>query len=751
MRLLEKYSVGHTLGEGAFGIVANCKNRSTGEDFAVKMVDKVETPLDAIKNEAEMLQQFNHENIVKCHGVFYERCFVCIVMDKLGGGDLVEGLQMHLKERGQINCHDVVHVARQMGASIQYLHNRNFVHRDIKGDNYLMDRNDMTDPKCHIVLTDFGTATRLEPNERLSAAVGTKIFWAPEFFDKDYGAKVDVWGMGVIMYGLVSGRFPFRDEKDVRSKEVRIPKRVHPTCEEFIRKMLEKKERMRPSSDTVMSHPWVAAQSSTPVTGESPDGREDGELIVHDGADAGVRERRQELMKRLDLEHNARARETTTSRLPKPGKAHHQVKEFVVPDRQISGAQNRYEWWDAKRIERSGVLEVGGKSTVAAEVAGEASDLRMFSRMLTEHNIDPSLFGKNSAKTLEQLAGEVRSGAARLMLDATEHKKLVRVVDVVVLRFVVEAGPEGGPSDPRLLVETGECYADGRTRETFRMPGTKKEPHENTRQTTWRIIRDFLSLNGEGVRCNLAKIDRHEEETESPSYPGVRTVYRKEIVECLIPSLAPDHLAKAGLKDLSPWSVADPTGSTRYLTWMTEAEAEAKKVKLKVEAAESVSTLVRAPIGFSEEALHSHLVGLGIDVAKFGQGTAKSLLEFSNELVKGEATLMQDSSGTLKRVVDVVVMIITNPKTNETLVQAEQFLPDGHKVTLNRLPGAKRRPDENQFLSARRIVRRQLELDENLVRLSQEVEFVEEDKPSPSYPGLTTLYRKRLIRAELTA
>ena len=49
-----------------------------------------------------------------------------------------------------------------------------------------------------------------------SAKVGTKIFWSPEFFDRDYGQKVDVWAMGVIMYGLASGRFPFRDENDVR-------------------------------------------------------------------------------------------------------------------------------------------------------------------------------------------------------------------------------------------------------------------------------------------------------------------------------------------------------------------------------------------------------------------------------------------------------------------------------------------------------------------------------------------------------
>eukprot|EP00438_Fugacium_kawagutii_P007270 Skav211175 [mRNA] locus=scaffold1363:280051:285650:- [translate_table: standard] len=73
LRLLDEYSVGVTLGEGAFGVVSVCKRRSTGEEYAVKMVDKVETPVEAIKKEADVLQSMDHPNIVKFHGVYYER------------------------------------------------------------------------------------------------------------------------------------------------------------------------------------------------------------------------------------------------------------------------------------------------------------------------------------------------------------------------------------------------------------------------------------------------------------------------------------------------------------------------------------------------------------------------------------------------------------------------------------------------------------------------------------------------------
>merc|ERR1740121_1080447 len=110
---------------------------------------------------------------------------------------------------------------------------------------------------------------------------------------------------------------------------------------------------------------------------------------------------------------------------------------------------------------------------------------------------------------------------------------------------------------------------------------------------------------------------------------------------------------------------------------------------------------------------------------------------------------MLDAKARLNRIVDVVVCVIRNPRTNEILVQSEQMWPDKRVVPQNRLPGAKRRPDENQFLSARRIFRRQLEIDENAVKFDENVEFVEDEKTLPAYPGLVTVYRKRLIRADI--
>lgn len=735
LRLLDEYSVGKKLGEGAFGVVSICKKRATGEEFAVKMVDKVETPVDAIKKEAELLKNMDHPNIVKCHGVYYERCFVCIVMDMFSGGDLVEGLQRHLKERGQINCFDVVHVSRQMSASIEYLHKNNLVHRDVKGDNFLMDRKDMTDQKCRIVLTDFGTVCDARPDDRLSASVGTKLFWPPEFFNKDYGQKVDVWAVGVVLYGLASGRFPFRDENDVKTKELKIPKRVHADCEDLIRKMLAKVEKERPSSTEIMAHRWVADKNRAGGGGASaaggPDDDVGGVALGQEDVNAGVQERRQELMSRLNREHEAQkggGRQTGST-----GK--HLQKTFVLKDKQVDGATFTYEWWGDAKINREGLLNFAGTKTSGGANTGPASqgEIKLFAQMLADHNINTAQFGKGKAKTLEEMAGEVRTGAARLMLDATEHKKLVRVVDVVLFKLEHQG---------KLLIETSEQFADGRKRETQRLPGTKKEPHENTKQTAERVLQDMCGLKTDMVKFDLNKIDRFEEEIESPSYPGVCTVYRKEIMKASMVNPPPQSLLDG---------VKGQEGMTKFFTWLTDQQAKDKKVKLEAGGAEAISALVRAPIGLNEAALNEHLTGLGVDTSAFGKSPdVKSLKDFSQELVKGESTLMQDASGTVTRVVDVVVMIVKNPKTGEVLVETEQNLPNvDKKIILNRLPGAKCRPDENQFTSAKRILRRQLEIGENEVTLEKEPQAVEEEKPSHAYPGIKTVYRKRLINAYL--
>jgi len=89
-----------------------------------------------------------------------------------------------------------------------------------------------------------------------------------------------------------------------------------------------------------------------------------------------------------------------------------------------------------------------------------------------------------------------------------------------------------------------------------------------------------------------------------------------------------------------------------------------------------------------------------------------------------------------------------HPVTGDILVEAEENAPTG-KVQLDRLPAVKRRPDENQFLAATRWFAKFLHMDPNLVEVDPTgILIAEETKKSVAYPGLNTLYRKRMISAK---
>jgi len=341
------------------------------------------------------------------------------------------------------------------------------------------------------------------------------------------------------------------------------------------------------------------------------------------------------------------------------------------------------------------------------------------------------------AKTLAQLADEVVSGSASLMLDAADYKKLVRVVDVVALRICANDDAS------TYLVETSEKFADGRTRTTNRLPGTKKDPHENTRQVVERIMR-VVQLGDAEVEFDMGQAEEYEVEEMSKTYPGVRTVYRKTIVEGVI---VDDSTLSSTLQH------EDSAGNVKYFCWMTEDECIDKGIEYqKMTDEREISALVAVPLGFqAEEDLETYLAEHKVDVSKFGADNTRTLTELADELRNGDAILVLGEDGSVIRVVDVILVKVINASTGEVLVQTQETLPDGRKTTLDRLPGTKGRPNENQFTSARRVLTRHLHVPENCVNFDQgDVKVLQQEQHSLNYPGLRTIYQKRILSAYLS-
>jgi len=370
--------------------------------------------------------------------------------------------------------------------------------------------------------------------------------------------------------------------------------------------------------------------------------------------------------------------------------------------------------------------------------------------ILARHGIDTNQFGRGVARTLDDLTEEIRTGASRLMLDASAHKKLVRVVDLVLLRVAVGTGDD---ADELVLVELGKEYSDGRAAAGLeRLPATKREPHESTKRVVDRMLAQIFGQGRGAVRYSLQDSDVFETEDDSASYPGVRTVYRKELVKAHLVGADGHPLECVGGAGRGRCSYVDLQGSTHHLCWLTTAECASRGIlQTAPEEAEGFSGLVPAPMGLDEEELVAYLRSNSVDTSGFGRNSAKSVEDLSTELVKGESSLRQQPDGRVLRVVDVILLKLERVDTGDLLIVNGEVLPGGQEALPRiHLPGGKRRPDENQFVAAQRILTNFLHIDENYVNFDLgKVTVFEEETDSHSYPGLRTLYRKRVISGEV--
>jgi len=563
----------------------------------------------------------------------------------------------------------------------------------------------------------------------------------------------------VIMFGLVTGRFPFKGEDDCKSKPVKCPARTTREGEAFILGTLDRDETRRLTAKKALEDVFLSSIKSAAQVAEDKKLAEDkgeekgfkGE-VREAGANAGVAERRRELVERLANAHGSK----------QPGlvmqcSADMLRKGFSTTDPYSERTAN-FEWWSEDKIASHGLFKSDEAQRVSdMDAIVKQSDVseEALKRMMEDHGVDTSKFGNrggsktNAAKEFKDFVAEVQSGQSMLMVDATKHKNVVRVVDVVLLRICYR----GDSKYERYLVKTSELYPDSRKRENMnQVVGTKKLPHESSRETAMRLLRDRLGLPQTAISFDWTRKEVFETDEESASYPGVRTVYRKEIFQGNFVSTDASVLAKVHLDAGSDgiFSVTCPKQYCRTYQWFTEQECKDRSVTLRApQAGHEISPLVHAPIGYSEEQLTEFLKANNVDVSKFGHDNVKTLKEFSDELVRGEAQLTQ-ANGAIVRMVDVVILKIVN-KDGAAIVETTETNGDTKKE-VNRFPAVKRRPDENPFWAAKRVLSKVLKLSENLVEFdTKNCMHLEQNTPSLAYAGLPTIYRRLVIPAKIEA
>ncbi|MFI9613771.1 protein kinase [Streptomyces sp. NPDC052023] len=272
-----KYLLEEPLGRGATGTVWRARQRETagaeaavpgqpGETVAIKVLkEELASDPDIVMRflrERSVLLRLTHPNIVRVRDLVVEGDLLALVMDLVNGPDL----HRYLRENGPLTPVAAALLTAQIADALAASHADGVVHRDLKPANVLLKQDG---GQMHPMLTDFGIA-RLADSPGLTRThefVGTPAYVAPESAEgRPQTSAVDIYGAGILLYELVTGRPPFSGSSALEvlhqhlSAEPRRPSTVPEPLWTVIERCLRKNPAERPSAENLARGLRVAAE-----------------------------------------------------------------------------------------------------------------------------------------------------------------------------------------------------------------------------------------------------------------------------------------------------------------------------------------------------------------------------------------------------------------------------------------------------------------------------------------------------------
>ncbi|KAF9136740.1 hypothetical protein BGX30_010916, partial [Mortierella sp. GBA39] len=263
------YLLLQTLGEGEFAKVKLGMHADSGEEVAIKLIRRQSidnTPrINKIGREISVLRTIRHPNIIALFDVIETERYIGIVIEYASGGELFDHILAHryLRER------DACRLFAQLMSGVHYLHSKQIVHRDLKLENLLLDRN------RNIIITDFGFANQFDSSSRdlMSTSCGSPCYAAPELVISDglyVGSGVDIWSCGVILYAMLAGYLPFDDDPSnpdgdninqlynyILATTLVFPDYISHDARDLLRMMLVPDPAKRCNMKRIMAHRWL--------------------------------------------------------------------------------------------------------------------------------------------------------------------------------------------------------------------------------------------------------------------------------------------------------------------------------------------------------------------------------------------------------------------------------------------------------------------------------------------------------------
>ncbi|XP_077949978.1 serine/threonine-protein kinase PAK 6 isoform X1 [Gasterosteus aculeatus] len=251
------------IGEGSTGVVCIARERSSGRQVAVKMMDvRRQQRRELLFNEVVIMREYRHHNVVEMFGSALVEEELWVIMEYLQGGALT-----HIVSKTRLEEEQTATVCHSVLEALSYLHSQGVVHRDIKSDSILLSVDGT------IKLSDFGFCAQISrevPKRR--SLVGTPYWMAPEVISKTpYGTEVDIWSLGIMVVEMVDGEPPYFSDtpitamKKLRDEAAPTVKNIHrmsPVLKDFLSCMLTRDTQQRSCATDLLEHPFLLQASS---------------------------------------------------------------------------------------------------------------------------------------------------------------------------------------------------------------------------------------------------------------------------------------------------------------------------------------------------------------------------------------------------------------------------------------------------------------------------------------------------------